>query len=144
MTARIARSPISSVARPGSSPNPQTLLRNVADAIAFRAITAAQPPAIVAHPSEGLTTASMLAFLGGRQPIVIPRWLAKTVLLLLNASGKIVPQIAVTARRVEMLWFGQSQAPSWLTEAGWSPTAGQHEWRELGRVLAESRANPNL
>jgi len=140
LTARIARSPISSVARPGSSPSPQTLLKNVADAIAFLATTEAQPPAIVAHPSEGLTTASVLTYLGGREPREIPRALAKTMVAVLTACGKVLPQVAANARRVEMLWLGQSQAPSWLTEAGWSPPAGHDAWRELGRLLAESSA----
>jgi len=140
MTARIARSRISSVARPGSFPSPQTLLQNVADAIAFLATTGAQPPAIVAHPSEGLTTASVLTFLGGRQPLEIPRTLAKAAVTMLTAGGNLLPQIAANARRVEMLWFGQPQAASWLTEAGWSPPAGHDAWRELGRQLAESSA----
>ena len=141
LMARIARSPISSVARPGSSPSPQTLLKNVADAIAFLATTEAQPPAIVAHPSEGLTTASVLTHLGGREPREIPRALAKTIVAVLTACGKVLPQVAANARRVEMLWFGQSQTPSWLTEAGWSPPAGHEAWRELGLQLAVSSAN---
>jgi len=141
MTARIARSPISSVARPGSSPSPQTLLKNVADAIAFLATTEVQPPAIVAHPSEGLTTASVLTLLGGRQPLEIPRALAKAVVAMLTAGGSVMPQIAANARRVEMLWFGQSQAPSWLTEAGWIPPAGRDEWVRLGRKLREAQPN---
>jgi len=140
MTARIARSYISSVARPGSSPSPQTLLQNVADAIAFLATTEGQPPAIVAHPSEGLTTASVLTLLGGRQPLEIPRTLAQALVTMLTAGGKAIPRIAANARRVEMLWFGQSQAASWLTEAGWSPPAGREAWRELGRLLAENSA----
>jgi nucleoside-diphosphate-sugar epimerase len=140
MVARIARSPFASVARPGSSPSPQALLKNVADAIAFLATTEAQPPAIVAHPSEGLTTASVLTFLGGRRPLEIPRAPAKAMVAMLTAAGKVMPLIAANARRVEMLWFGQSQAPSWLTEAGWSPPAGHDAWRELGRLLAESSA----
>lgn len=141
MTAWIARSPISSVARPGSSPSPQTLLKNVAAAIAFLATSEAQPPAIVSHPSEGLTTASVLTLLGGRQPLEIPRALAKATVSVFNASGKVMPQFAANARRVEMLWFGQSQAPSWLTEAGWSPPAGHDAWRELGRQLADGSAS---
>jgi nucleoside-diphosphate-sugar epimerase len=140
MTARIARSPISSVARPGTSPSPQALLKNVADAIAFLATTRAQPPFIVAHPSEGLTTASVLTFLGGRTPLEIPRALAKAIVAMLTTSGKAMPQIAANARRVEMLWFGQSQAPSWLTKAGWSPPAGHDAWGELGQRLADTAA----
>ena len=142
MTARIARSPISSVARPGSSPSPQALLTNVADAIAFLALTEGHPPGIVTHPSEGLTTASLLTFLGGRKPLVIPRSLAKALVALLTKGGEAMPQLAANARRVEMLWFGQSQAPSWLTESGWSPPAGWDAWKELGRMLADSSASP--
>jgi len=137
MTARIARSPISSVARPGSSPSPQTLLDNVADAIAFLATIETQPPAIVAHPSEGLTTESVLTFLGGRRPLEVPRTMAKVVVAILTASGKFLPQVAANARRVEMLWFGQPQGSSWLTEAGWSPPAGQDAWKQLGQLLAQ-------
>ena len=141
ITGRIARSPISCVASPGSSPSPQTLLQNVANAIAFLATSEAQPPAIVAHPSEGLTTASVLYFLGGRDPFEIPRVPAKAVVAVLTAFGNILPQVAPNARRVEMLWFGQSQAPSWLTEAGWRPPAGPDAWKELGHLLADSAAN---
>lgn len=138
MTASIARSPISSVARPGSSPSPQALLSNVADAIAFLATSQAQPPAIVAHPSEGLTTASVLTLLGGRPPTEIPRAPAKMIVALLTAIGKAMPRIAANARRVEMLWFGQSQAPSWLTEAGWVPPAGRDQWVRLGLNLRDA------
>jgi nucleoside-diphosphate-sugar epimerase len=144
MTARIARSPISSVARPGSSPSPQALLTNVADAIAFMATTEAQPPAVVSHPSEGLTTADVLTFLSGRKPVEIPRSLAKAAVTMLNVGGKVVPQIAANARRVEMLWFGQAQAPSWLTEAGWRAPAGHDAWREIGRLLGSSSANQEV
>ncbi|MGI8716429.1 MAG: NAD-dependent epimerase/dehydratase family protein [Lapillicoccus sp.] len=133
--ARVARSPLASVARPGSSPTPQTLLANVGDAIAFLATTTAQPPAIVAHPSEGLTTAGLMVLLGGRPPREVPRALARVVVAILSASAQAVPQAAANARRLEMLWFGQSQAPSWLTQAGWSPPAGRAAWQELGRQL---------
>lgn len=147
VTARIARSRISSVARPGSSPSPQALLKNVADAIAFLAASQVRPPAIVAHPSEGLTTASVLVLLGRRQPLEIPRALAKLVVAMGMACGRVVPPVAVNTRRIEMLWFGQSQAPSWLTDAGWKPPAGQDAWKELGRLLAErssGRDEPHL
>jgi nucleoside-diphosphate-sugar epimerase len=137
LTARIARSRVSCVARPGTSPSPQALLRNVADAIAFLAITQMPPPAIVAHPSEGLTTASLLVLLGGRRPLEMPRALAKLAVAMGMACGRVAPAVAVNTRRIEMLWFGQSQEPSWLTHAGWKPPAGEDAWKELGRALAE-------
>ena len=58
---------------------------------------------------------------------------------MLTGGGKAMPQIASNARRVEMLWFGQSQAPSWLTEAGWIPPAGRDEWVRLGLELREAQ-----
>jgi nucleoside-diphosphate-sugar epimerase len=143
VTARIARSRFSSVARPGSSPSPQALLKNVADAIAFLAISQVPPPAIVAHPSEGLTTASLLGLLGKRQPLEIPRALAKLVVAMGMACSRVAPSVAVNTRRIEMLWFGQAQAASWLTRAGWEPPAGQDAWKELGRLLAERSSGRN-
>ena len=137
MTARIARSRLSSVARPSSSPSPQALLKNVGDAIAFLSTSRVPPPAIVAHPSEGLTTASVLTLLGGRRPLEIPRTLARSVVAIGMTVGRIVPSVRVNTRRVEMLWFGQSQAASWLTESGWKPPAGHDEWKELGHLLSE-------
>lgn len=143
LLARIARSRLSSVARPGSSPSPQALLENVADAISFLATIDKQPPAFVAHPSEGLTVAGVLALLGGRQPHEVPRRLAKTAAAALNAGGALVPRVAASARRLEMMWFGQQQAPSWLTEAGWSPPASHEDWLRLGGLLAEEKTPPN-
>jgi hypothetical protein len=41
------------------------------------------------------------------------------------------------ARRLEMLWLGQKQAHSWLTQNGWSPVVGAARWRALGAELRE-------
>jgi nucleoside-diphosphate-sugar epimerase len=143
MAARIARSRVSSVARPGSSPSPQALLKNVADAVAFLATTELQPPTIVHHPSEGLTTSSLLSLLGDRPPFEIPRPLARSIVWMLKNGGSAIPQLGANARRLEVLWFGQSQAPSWLTEAGWDPPAGPDAWRELGALLAHRPQYPD-
>lgn len=138
MIARIARSPISSVARPGTSPTPQALLPNVADAVAYLATCGQTPPSVVAHPSEGLTTAGLLELLGGRPPREVPRPVAVAAVAALGAVGRLLPALAADARRVEMLWLGQAQAPSWLTEAGWEPPVGHDGWAALGRQLAEA------
>lgn len=137
LMARLARSPLSSVARPGDAPSPQALLENVADAVAFLSVNQARPPRIVIHPSEGLTTAGVLALLGGREPIKVPRWLARLLVAMLALAGKAIPVLAANARRVELLWFGQGQAISWLTTSGWRPPAGHDAWRQLGQALAE-------
>lgn len=36
-----------------------------------------------------------------------------------------------------MIWFGQSQAESWLTENGWIPPVRHQRWQEMGRELAQ-------
>lgn len=136
LTAQLARSRMSSVARPGTSPTPQALLQNVADAVAFLATCDQRPPSIVSHPSEGLTTAGLLTLLGGRPPVEVPRAFARAVVLTLAFAGRMAPAFAANARRVELVWFGQGQAPSWLTAAGWTAPAGHDAWRELGHMLA--------
>jgi len=136
MIGRIARSPLATVAKPGSSPSPQALITNVASAVAYLATTDQHPLPIVAHPSEGITTAGLMADLGGKPPREVPRALAKVVVAALNAGSKANMRLAADARRVELLWFGQSQANSWLTEAGWTPPEGRSAWQDLGRQLA--------
>lgn len=141
MTGRVARSPLATVARPGSSPSPQALVANVGSAIAYLATCGPKPPAVVAHPSEGLTTSSLMAALGGRHPREIPRPLARAIVHSLEGAGRFAPPLAANARRLEMLLFGQQQAMSWLTEAGWRPPAGPAEWHRLGADLRAQHDN---
>ncbi len=135
MVAGIASSPFASVAWPGTSPSPQALVDNVADALAFLATTPLAPPATVTHPWEGLTTADVMELLGGRAPRRLPRPVARTVIVMLRTMGRLAPGFAAQARRLEMLWFGQGQATSWLETVGWSPTCGRAAWAELGRAI---------
>jgi nucleoside-diphosphate-sugar epimerase len=141
MIARIAASPLATVASPGTQPSPQALLANVASAIAFLATTEQDVPPVVIHPHEGLTAASTMELLGGRAPRRLPRGLARTVAYLLERVGRSSPAMAANARRVEMLWFGQEQAPSWLTSHGWVPVAGLEAWTELGRRVRSDRTD---
>lgn len=135
MMARLARSRLSSVTSPGTSPTPQALLPNVADAIAFLALCRERPPRIVIHPSEGLTTSGLLLLLGQRKPKLVPRGVARPLVAIMLAVARVIPPLAANARRVELLWFGQGQAASWLSDAGWRPCAGHDAWRDLGRAL---------
>lgn len=136
--AALAASPLASVARPGTANSPQALLINVAAAVAFLATTVQHPPVIVTHPSEGLTTTSLLELLGGRKPHRLPAPMARSTVAALSAASRVVPRLSGQARRVEMLWFGQRQAPSWLTAVGWDPPAGHDAWRDLGRSIRSS------
>lgn len=135
LTSRIADSPLASVAAPGTQNTPQAHIANVGDIVAFLALTEADPPAVVTHPSEGLTAAGLMELLGGRRPLVIPRPVARGLTRAAEMAGCLVPAVAANARRVEMLWFGQQQAPSWASEWGWLPVAGQREWHTLAREL---------
>lgn len=140
MISRVAASSLGTVAAPGDAPSPQALLPNMAAAIAFLATTDSTPPPIVTHPSEGLTTSLIMELLGGRKPMRIPRAAARGLATVLSAAGGAMPPLAANARRIELLWFGQRQAPSWLTAAGWTPPAGLEEWAALGEAVRRRSA----
>lgn len=140
LTAKIAASPVSSVAAPGSQPTPQALIDNVASAISFLGTCALEPPLVVIHPWEGLSSAELMFLLGGKPPLILPRRIAKMVSRVLEQLGRFVPLVAANARRLEMLWFGQEQSTSWLTVAGWLPPCGLDDWKRLGAFSHE--ANP--
>lgn len=139
LTGRIARSRLACVAAPADSPSPQTLIENVGSAVAFLAVHAPgpdEPPAIVHHPWEGLSTAGLLTALSGKTPRTLPRAPARALVRAMEVAGHRAPPLAANARRVEMIWFGQPQARSWLQDAGWRPPAGPEAWEALGRQLA--------
>lgn len=127
----LARSPLSSVAAPGTDNAPQSQLVNVADAIAFLALHEGSVPRIVHVPAEGITTYELLRAVGGRPPQQVPRALAAMIVSAARLTGKHNGRVAGHARRLEVLWFGQTQAPSWLTEAGWLPPAGHEGWSQM-------------
>jgi nucleoside-diphosphate-sugar epimerase len=129
----LAASPLSSVAGTGSSQTPQALLENVADAVTFLVASPEQPPLIVHHPWEGLTSIELLRFLGNREPRHVPKGLARALIKAVKVTERSVKLIAPNRRRLELLWFGQSVAPSWLEQAGWLAPLGKEKWIELGQ-----------
>lgn len=133
---RFARGPWATVASPGQQNSPQALVENVAHAIAFLATTDKQLPRIVHHPSEGLTVSSLLHLLGGRRPRHVPRVMAAATIRGAFWSARAHPGLEGHARRLEVLWNGQEQAPSWLAAAGWQAPHGAEGWAELGRSVA--------
>ncbi|WP_375544397.1 NAD-dependent epimerase/dehydratase family protein [Dietzia cercidiphylli] len=128
---RLATGRISCVAAPGSNNTPQAHIANVASAIAFLATTDEAAPNCVSHPSEGLTTAQLLSILGGRSPVLVPRALARCAVAFCFAIANLIPAAVPHARRLEVLWFGQGQALSWLSDAGWRPPVGIDGWNAL-------------
>jgi len=130
----IARSPLATVASPGDRPTPQTHISDVADAILTLATSATPPPPVVHHPWQGHTTAGLLRLLGdGRSPRVIPNRFARALVAAGAGIARLVPRVGPYARRVEMIWFGQRQAISWLTQHGWRPITTDNDWVLLGQ-----------
>lgn len=140
ITGRIARSPFSTVAAPGTANSPQAHILNVADAIATLALSTQSLPRIVSHPSENFTVLSFLTLLGGKPPRLIPRIVAKSLTYSLQLVASILPTFSPNARRLELMWFGQSQAPSWLSSIGWLQPAGYPEWNDIDAKLDRPRA----
>lgn len=132
---RIAASPMALVAAPGCANSPQSLATNVGDAIAVLATTEAEVPGVVIHPSEGITTRTLLEFLGGKSPRSIPIPIARSLTSAGTFAGRRLSPVAANARRLEMILFGQDQADSWLTENGWTPPDGPDAWRRLGETM---------
>lgn len=143
MIAKIASSPAATVASPGDQPTPQALAANVGAAIAELATCPVAPPPVVIHPWEQLTCASLLESLGDRTPRRVPRLIARALVRVLEIASAPLPAIAANARRVEMIWFGQGQATSWLTEQGWTPPVGLAGWRELRERVHEISEDGN-
>lgn len=128
---RLVSSPLASVAGRGDGPTPQVQVDNVADAVAYVAITQQTPPAVVLQPGEGLTVAGLVRDLGGREPRHVWTWLARAIVGLLSALGSVVPPLPGAARRLEMLWFGQRQVDGWLTTTDWSAPKGAQRWKDM-------------
>lgn len=109
---RVARSPLASVAAPGDYPTVVSSLKGLVDFVHRAGISRNPVPAILLQPWEGLNVRGVLELAGGRSPVVLPRWVCRSILTLGKAGGRFVPRIAGVVRRVELMWFGQEQEPS--------------------------------
>jgi len=144
MIHRFARTPMSMTVAPGDVPSPQALIQNVADAVAFLALSPTAPPPVVIHPWEGITTAGLLRVLGRREPRLLHPALARIVLRMLKGASLGLPSMEANRRRLELLWLGQSQALSWLSRVGWKAPVGPDGWDKLfDEVAAAARGLPS-
>ncbi len=134
---RIAHSPFSSTAGRGDRPTPLALIENVGAAVEFLAAYKQDVPKVVLQPDEGITTGHILELLGDRKPRHVPVSLAKPVTALLLFAGRRIPRAHTLGRGIELLWLGQGQKPSWLTEAGFVAPAGAEGWAALGGALSQ-------
>lgn len=132
--ARFARSRARSVAGRGDRPSPQHLVSNVGDAIA-ELVVASAPPRVVIQPWEGITSRELLWRLSGREPHHVNPMVARAVVTSASALGPASAAARAWARRLELVWFGQRQATSWLTRSGFAPQHGPAAWHQLATEL---------
>lgn len=138
--ARLARSPLATVAAPGDAPTPQVLVENVASAVAYLCRPTVRPPAVVLQPWEGWTTSGFLRLMGGREPRRVPRPIATAALCSARRCARTGRAYAYS-RRLELMWCGQAQVPGWLAAQGFVPPAGIGSWERLaGQLAAGGRA----
>ncbi|MHA7281789.1 NAD-dependent epimerase/dehydratase family protein [Arthrobacter sp. TMS2-4] len=131
--ARLARSPLASVASPGTARSPVTSVDTLAELVLAVGRHRGVLPARVLQPWEGLTVRTVLEAAGGHPrvlPAVLCRSLVRTGYLL---SALVRGRLDGHVRRAELMWFGQDQVTGWAAEQGLVP-AGR-----IRDVLADAR-----
>jgi len=115
---KLARSPLASVASPGTLPTVVSSVRGLTSFVRRVATYPATVPAIVLQPWEGLTTAQTLRLAGGKNPIALPAIICRVFVAGGYAAAKVLPPLAGVVRRVELMWFGQAQDAHWASSIG--------------------------
>lgn len=116
--ARLAASPLASVAAPGTAPTPVTSVESLADFVVKVGTFEGPVPLVVLQPSEGMSVRSVLEAAGGT-PIVLPRGLCRALLRVGYAVSTLAGErLHGSLRRVELMWFGQGQEPGWAAAQG--------------------------
>ena len=127
--ARLAASPLASVAAPGTATTPVTSVEALADFVVQVGTFAGPVPALVLQPFEGMTVRSVLEAAGGT-PLVLPRGLCRLLLRAGYAVSALVGErLHGSLRRVELMWFGQAQ------ESGWAEAVGIRVEHRVSGVL---------
>jgi UDP-N-acetylmuramyl pentapeptide phosphotransferase/UDP-N-acetylglucosamine-1-phosphate transferase/nucleoside-diphosphate-sugar epimerase len=131
---RLARSPLASVASPGTLP---TVVSSVRGLVSFVARVGAHPqavPLIVLQPWEGLSTAETLRLAGGKDPVVLPAALCRALVAIGYTVARVLPPLNGMVRRVELMWLGQAQ------DARWAASVGVHADSFVAEVLRDGPA----
>lgn len=120
--AKIASSPIATVAGRGDHRSPVSSNYGLAEFVVAVGKFQGDLPKIVLQPWEGSTSASVLRDAGRRKPIRIPIPLAKAAIKTgYTVSELMGDKFQGTVRRVELMWFGQDLDDSWAQENGLVP-----------------------
>lgn len=121
--ATLARSPLASVASPGTAPSPVTSVGALADLVIAIGRHGAAVPGIVLQPWEGLSVRTVLEAAGGR-PRLLPAVLCRIAVTAgFRISSLLGGRLDGQVRRVELLWFGQDQVAGWAADQGLAPRA---------------------
>jgi hypothetical protein len=121
---RVASSPLSSVASPGTQPSVVSSLKGLSSFIVRVSAYSGAVPSILLQPWEGASVTDVLTLAGGgRRPKVIPAGVAKLGTASLNAASRLVPSLTGMVRRLEVMWFGQDQVVGWGYVNGLVPEA---------------------
>jgi nucleoside-diphosphate-sugar epimerase len=149
--ARLARSPLASVAAPGSAPSPVTSVEALADLVLSVGLHEGPVPPRVLQPWEGLTVRTVLEAAGGR-PRVLPAALCRFAVGSGYALSSVLRgRLDGSVRRVELMWFGQDQVPGWAAAQRIVPAArarevlagAQHDRNDQGAPGSQEDPGPH-
>lgn len=133
--ARIARSPLASVAAGPPRPTPVVSVRHLVGFVLTVATWAGSLPAVVLQPGEGLRTDEVLRLAGGREPRRLPAVLCRAAVRAGYLASRIAgDRLRGAVRRVELMWFGQEQDSAWArANAVTVPGDVRHVLQRAGR-----------
>ena len=117
--AKLAASPLATVAGSGAAPSPVSSVDSLVQFIRAVGLHAGPVPAIILQPWEHCTVAGVLEAAGGRKPRRLPAWLCRSALWCgYRVSSLAGERLHGPLRRLEMMWFGQGQVPGWAEATG--------------------------
>lgn len=120
--ARIASSPIATVAGSGKHRSPVSSNYALAEFVVGVGKFVGELPKIVLQPWEGSTSASVIQDAGRRFPLHLPVPLARTAVKTAYAVSEFLgDRFQGSIRRIEVMWFGQDIDDSWARENGLVP-----------------------
>jgi UDP-N-acetylmuramyl pentapeptide phosphotransferase/UDP-N-acetylglucosamine-1-phosphate transferase/dTDP-4-dehydrorhamnose reductase len=106
---RVAMSPLSSVASPGTQPTVVSSVDGLTRFIHQVGVRQGVVSPILLQPWEGLSVREVLKGASGKEPHVLPRRACLVLLTCGRAVGRVIPELAGLVRRVELMWLGQEQ-----------------------------------
>ena len=120
--AKIASSPLASVAGAGTRKSPVSSSYALAEFVVKVGSFKGELPSIVLQPWEGETVASTMADAGRRKPVHLPEWLCNLAVKTgYTVSEMLNDRFQGSVRKVELMWFGQELDDSWARENGLLP-----------------------